>query len=175
MTINTPPFVDEPSARDEELDMAVRDALGSYGPFRMWGDKIELETRQGVVTLSGIVRSHSAKEIAEQVVRRVPGVKSVENRLVADADVESAIAQALASDPRTGTSFPGILVGVVFGVVYLKGTVATAEVKAAAGQIALGVPGVQSVSNELLTLPELTPAVQTGAPGKPQAAVKPVA
>ena len=151
MSMSTPPLATEHTSIDEALIMAVRDALASYVPIRILGDSVELDARDGTVVLSGIVQSHTSRETAGQIVSKVPGVKAVENKLVVDAEVELAVAQALAADPRTRVAFPGILVGVVFGVVYLKGQVASAEIKTAANQVASKVPGVRSVSNELTT------------------------
>ena len=55
-----------------------------------------------------------------------------------------------AVDERTRDAFPGILVGVVFGTVYLKGTAASEAVKKAAGEIVGRIENVRQVSNELV-------------------------
>jgi osmotically-inducible protein OsmY len=138
--------------RDVNLEQAVRDALDRYAPLRMWQHSIEVQASGGTVVLAGNARSQAEKEIAEKFVRSVKGVTSVENRLIVDGDLEVAVAQALAADARTGSAFPGILVGVVFGTNFLKGTVASQDVKKAAGEIASQVAGVQRVSNELIVL-----------------------
>jgi osmotically-inducible protein OsmY len=168
MTMSVPPIYDGHNEVDEELIVAVRDALDQYAPVHIWGDGIQIDARAGTVVLSGVTRSRSSKETAERIARSVKGVSSVDNRLVVDPDVELAIAQALAADPRTRGGFPGILVGVVFGVTFLKGTVPTAEMKAAAEEIARQIPGVKSVSNELTVLQEVK-----AAPGKPAVAARP--
>ncbi len=168
MTVSTTAGYDGRPASDEWLEVVARDALNAYSPAYSWRDGIGVTAHNGVVTLVGAVRTNSAKETAEQVVRRAKGVTSVQNDLTVDALTELAVAQALADDPRTHDSFPGILVGVVFGVCYLKGTAPNAQVKTAAGEIASKIPGVKSVSNELTTMSEVKTA-----PGKPQAAVKP--
>ncbi len=167
MTLSTPPVYDGHNQVDEELITAVRDALNQYTPIHIWGDGIQIDARAGTVTLAGVTRSRSSKETAERIARSVKGVSMVQNHLVVDPDVELAIAQALAADPRTQGGFPGILIGVVFGVTFLKGTVPTAEMKAAAEEIARKIPGVRSVSNELAVLQETKPA-----PGKPVAAAR---
>lgn len=168
MTTSTPPIDARPTESEEELMIAVRDALARYTPVRVWDESVVVKAQGSTIVLSGSVRSRSAKEMAAEIVRKVKGVSAVEDHLVVDADVELAIAQALAVDPRTQAVFPGVLVGVVFGVVYLKGHVASTEVKKAATEIALKVPGVRSVSNELTTPPE-----PVAAPKKPS--VKPPA
>ncbi|HEY8532771.1 MAG TPA: BON domain-containing protein [Micromonospora sp.] len=47
---------------------------------------ITVETDGGTVILRGTVRSWSARERAERISRRVPGVTAVENRIVVDPD-----------------------------------------------------------------------------------------
>ena len=132
-----------------ELDQAVRDALMEYTPFRAWSHQIEIETRGSTVVLSGLARVPNIKNTVEKIVRAVKGVTSVENKIVADDEVEIAVAQALAADPRTRGGFPGIVVGVVFGIVFIKGVAASAAMKSAAAELAGKVPGVVRVSEEL--------------------------
>jgi len=44
--------------------------------------QISVETRKGIVELSGFVDSQKAKDKAEQIARGVDGVKSVKNALI---------------------------------------------------------------------------------------------
>ena len=132
------------------LAIAVREMLWQYTPLRVSGQEVQVDARDSTVILSGAVRSRTVKATAEQLAWKVKGVGAVENQLIVDDDLEIAVAQTLASDARTRAGFPGILVGVVYGVAYLKGTVASAEIKNAAGEIARRVPGVTRVSNELV-------------------------
>jgi osmotically-inducible protein OsmY len=145
MSLNT--FDSNP--HDANLETAVRDALEQYAPLSMWKHSVQVRANAGTVTLSGTARSQAEKEVAENLVSRVKGVSTVQNQLIVDSDLELAVAQALVSDARTRPGFPGILVGVVFGVAYLKGTAPTKELKQAAGEIASQVAGVARVSNEL--------------------------
>lgn len=172
MTMAVPPIRDQHSTSEDTLIIAVRDALSAYNPVRMWGDCVQLDAHGSTILLSGNIRNHSAKEIAEQITRQVPRVTAVENNLVVDLDTELAVAQALGSDPRTQSSFPGILVGVVFGYVYLKGTVQKAETKTAAGEIASKIAGVRIVSNELNVAAPAQPVQKPSTP-KAQAAAQP--
>jgi osmotically-inducible protein OsmY len=157
--------VDGHSIADAELEDAVNNAILRYGTLRVWGHAMSVEANQGVITLSGHVRTRVSKTTVESVVRQVSGVRDVKNELIVDTDLEIAVAQALANDPRSVKGFPGILVGSGFGEVFLKGAVASPEIKAAAGEIAARVAGVRTVTNELVA-PE---------PPKPAAAAKPVA
>ncbi len=149
MSLN-PSSKNAPSATDLQLTTAIRDALTQYTPTRIWEQRIEISAHEGEVTLLGITRNRSAKQTAERIARQVKGVSKLQNQIIADDDVEVALAQALAADAQTCNSFPGIIVGVVFGVAYLKGTVTSNQIKQAASQVANQVPGVQRVSNELI-------------------------
>ncbi len=140
---------------DTELEEAVRGAILRYGTLRIWGHAFQVEADDGVVTLVGHVRTAVSKETAERIVRQVSGVKAVKNKLIVDTDLEVAVAQALANDPRTVAGFPGILVGSAFGEIFLKGMVASREIKEAASEVAGRVPGVREVTNEL-AVPETT-------------------
>ncbi len=134
---------------DATLEQSVRNALDRYTPLRVWQHSIQIQANNGAVVLSGCARSQAEKEVAGNLARAVKGVTAVENRLIADGDLEIAIAQALAADARTRDAFPGVLVGVVFGTVYLKGTAVSDDVKKAASEITSKIAGILRVSNEL--------------------------
>ncbi len=141
------------SPQDAELEERVREEVLGYATLRIWGHAFQVQARGGTVRLVGHVRTQVSKETAERVARQVPGVQNVKNELWVDTDLEIAVAQALANDPRTVKGFPGILVGSAFGEIFLKGAVASPEIKSAASEIAAKVPGVREVTNEL-TVPE---------------------
>ena len=120
----------------------------------MWAKLVNVSAEGDVVALSGTVRTRATKETAEVVAQSVAGVGQVKNALVVDTDLETEIARALATDPRTRDSAPDTLVGVVFGTAFLNGRAPSFQVKKAAGEIAAQVPGVHSVTNALIA-PEL--------------------
>jgi osmotically-inducible protein OsmY len=146
------PNTSNSNQHDANLEQTVRDALDRYPPLRMWQHSIQIQANNGAVILSGSARSQAEKQIAGNLARAVKGATSVENQLIADGDLEIAIAQALATDARTRDAFPGVLVGVVFGTVYLKGTAVSDDVKKAASEIASKIGGILRVSNELVVL-----------------------
>lgn len=67
---------------DDQLYDQVRMRLISDTTVQ--GGRIEVEVSEGVVKLSGRVRTSKAKEKATKVVKKIKGVKSVENQLVVD-------------------------------------------------------------------------------------------
>jgi len=80
LTVKT--TMDRPSEQvvdDGEITARVKTALA--GDPRTKAHQINIETRSGVVQLSGFVDSSEAKSTAEQLARAVEEVKSVDNEL----------------------------------------------------------------------------------------------
>lgn len=159
------------SSQDQALELAAIDALQNYEGVRVWTDALELRANNGLLEISGHVRTHAEKEVTENVVLQTKGVQDVLSHLYVDTDLEIVVARALGNDARTRGSFPGILVGSAFGEIYLKGSVASQEIKKAAAEIAAQVQGVRAVNNQL----EAPEPPKPAAPAKPAAAAKPVA
>lgn len=67
---------------DAALEAKVRSALALSS--RVSGMKIDVDTRSGIITLSGRVPTQEARSIVEAIVTDTPGVGGVENRLVVD-------------------------------------------------------------------------------------------
>jgi osmotically-inducible protein OsmY len=133
---------------DEEIVGAVTRALIDDGQVN-FADIIHVRGENGVVLLSGTVRSAGEKAEAGRVAGRVPGVKAVENELTvvtngraADEVLQKAVALALAARPdleqRLGCT-------VRDGIVRLIGHVDDAVQIDAAQAIAGRVPGVEAV------------------------------
>ncbi len=74
-------------------------------------------------------------------------MRQVCNRLVADDDLQVAVAEALGRDPRTRAVQPRVQVD--FGRVTLIGRVRDEPTRAAAASVATDVPGVRAVVNQL--------------------------
>lgn len=117
---------------------------------------INVDTRNGVVTLFGIVSSKEVKAAAEADARKVNGVKGVRNELqvvasakqadvkVRDEEVEHAVKEALETP-----EFKDISVSVKNGVVQLKGNVPTGARRLEAAVLARSISGVRSVEDDL--------------------------
>jgi osmotically-inducible protein OsmY/uncharacterized protein YrrD len=164
--------VDWISAIDERgVHLAVeRAALYQLPPYRpdsaiaadvdqaLWSDEViralDIETidvavHDGVVTLSGYATTPTSKARAERAARQVPGVLRVENEIVTDGEVVTAVAQALARDERTRRA--RIFVHAEHGVVTLYGEIENPDVRAAAEEVAASVPQVRGVINDVQT------------------------
>ena len=68
--------------KDDQLYDQVR--LRLISDTTVQGGRIEVEVSDGVVKLTGRVRTAKAKEKATNVVKKIKGVKSVDNQLVVD-------------------------------------------------------------------------------------------
>jgi hyperosmotically inducible protein len=124
---------------------------------------INVDTRDGVVTLFGTVGSKEAREQAEAEVRKIEGVREVENDLqvVEPAEAESAartdeqlgeaIEQRLEASERLGEA--DFDVEVENGVARLSGSVPTQGDKLAALTVARSTQGVRRVIDDLRVEP----------------------
>lgn len=163
------------AAQNAPLAQAVYDVLLRYDPIRSSDSPIHVVTADGVVTLSGLVRTRTMKSMAEALTRRVPGVRDVQNELLTDTDIELAIALELGTNERLRRAGSNILVRSLLGTVYLSGDVEAPsleeaqELKELAEEIAEGVPGVIRAVNAIVARErghvaeaETTEAVEAG-------------
>jgi len=122
--------------------------------------QIEVETRDGVVQLSGFVESMDMQEVAVRTARAVPGVKEVRNDLelrqgertvgtVVDDTVIAAKVKAKLTDEAGLAVANDVNVEVNNGVVQLSGFVSTMEEKNQAANAATTVDGVRDVRNNI--------------------------
>ena len=121
--------------------------------------EINVDSRDGVVTLFGMVPSQESKSAAAEIARDVTGVKRVENQVevvpskksdmvqARDEEIQEGVKKAL--NDRGEQENARIDVEVKNGVVQLKGTVPTWQRNLSAVYVARSVTGVQSVRNEL--------------------------
>jgi hyperosmotically inducible protein len=156
------------SARDTALTERVKAALAGDRAFAA-GD-IDVETRDGVVQLSGFVNSEDQRTAALLRARSVQGVQEVRNDLslrddarparqpVADTVIASRVRDSL-QDADLGAESE-VNVGVSKGVVQLSGFVSTPQEKARAGDLASAVEGVRDVENQIALTDEPEPAPQ---------------
>jgi osmotically-inducible protein OsmY len=120
--------------------------------------KANVDTTDGNVVIHGIVTSEADKAKAEATVRNVSGVKSVRNLLqVVSADQkedvkfqDSVTKDRVEAEIKADKTLHNVKVASVNnGVVLLKGTVHSLDVKLRAAETAYGVPGVDHVATEI--------------------------
>jgi osmotically-inducible protein OsmY len=90
--------VSEPALASETDDRIESSAEQSY-VFKTYlrGDAIKIESKDGVVTLTGTVAEEPHKTLAQETVASLPGVKSVDNRLELKGTPAAESADALVS------------------------------------------------------------------------------
>lgn len=144
-------------ASDMALTSKVKSALAADSAVR--AKDIEVETRDGIVQLSGFVESEDAIAAAVMRARSVDGVDEVRNDLVVrneDRPAKQPVSDTVIAS-RVRSSLGGaqlddesdVNVEVSAGVVQLSGFVTSVEEKARAGDAASAVPGVRDVENNI--------------------------
>ena len=147
------------SSGDAATTRKVKTALGLSK--RLAGFDIDVNTSNGIVTLSGRVPSEDAKSLAGEIARDTPGVTEVKNEIaiepgaqpssesvhVEDLEIRVAILEALSHSRELGGK--SIDVKVDNRTVTLSGTVETPAQRNGAEQIARAVDGVAGVTNNL--------------------------
>jgi osmotically-inducible protein OsmY len=133
---------------DDELELAVYEALRAVGPIRYHAlRRIEVEARHGIVRLSGHVAKDLHRHEALEVVSEVPGVVRVDDQLVSDEQLVTAVALAMRPHPQLQPS--RVTVSSNLGTVILEGELDSAEDAELATNVAAAVPGVVSVDSRL--------------------------
>jgi hyperosmotically inducible protein len=156
---------------DTAITAKVKQRLASDD--RLQAAKIDVETNNGVVTLSGSAPTGELKSAAEQLARNVAEVQGIDNKISSPSVVDDMEAKAenaadqvgvAASDATITTKVKAqfaaddqvkataINVDTDKGVVTLKGKVASAEARKRAVDITKNVDGVKSVDDDQLTV-----------------------
>ena len=122
----------------------------------MFSGQIDIQTKAGIVLLSGSVPNLQTIEQALILTTTIRGVRAVINRLEcnsvprADLDVARDIAAVLCCDPATYTT--KIEIKVEAGVATLRGKVASWQKKELCGWIVKRVRGLWDVKNEIIVI-----------------------
>lgn len=160
-----------PALRAGDADNRIEAAAkGSYN-FKTYlkDDAIKVQSRDGVVTLSGTVARDYHKFLAEETVAGLPGVQRVDNQLTlvgeqpsdkSDGWISTKVMAALTFHKHVSAT--STEVHTKDGVVTLTGKADTAAQKELTGEYAKDVEGVKEVRNELtVTHPAKKPAHET--------------
>ncbi|HEX7114061.1 MAG TPA: BON domain-containing protein [Steroidobacter sp.] len=155
--------LNEATRSDPALTARVKAAL--IGNEEIESGRIDIQTQEGIVQLSGFVDSDEMKQAAGQAAREVPGVREVRNQLVVqqsdrtigeatdDTVIAAKVKSQLASESGLETA-SDVDVEVSQGVVQLSGFVSSEDQKSEAEHIARGVSGVTDVRNDIQVQPE---------------------
>ena len=150
LAASTPLFASETDAR---IDASAKD---SY-VFRTYlkTDAVKVEAKEGVVTLSGTVNDASHKDLAQETVANLPGVKSVDNRLELKAEYPAEqtnewLAMKIKAALLFHRSVSAVTTEVYVeeGIVTLRGEAETEAQKELTTEYA-DVVGVKSIKNEM--------------------------
>lgn len=149
-------------ASDTVLTSKVKAALASDRAVK--ASDVQVETRDGVVQLSGFVDSEEASTAAVMRARSVNGVAEVRNDLsirtddrpaqepVSDRVIAARVRDSLGNVKLADGS--DVNVEVSEGVVQLSGFVMSVEEKARAGDAASAIAGVRDVENHIALVDE---------------------
>jgi osmotically-inducible protein OsmY len=136
---------------DRRLFFKVRNVLWDYEPLRASGAQLAIDVQHQIVQVNGRVRSVAQKQLVDALVRRVDGVRGVENGIVADPEIARDVALALARDPELAAHV--IQVVSQLGEVTLIGAVPNDRLEQRAVEIAAGLGIVHSVQSGLAIQP----------------------
>lgn len=147
------------SETDDRVESAAKD---SY-VFKTYlkDDHVTVDSKEGVVTLTGDVANENHKSLAESTVENLPGVASVNNQLQVTApstpensDAWLGIKVKTALLFRRNVNGLATKVSVKDGVVTLEGDAQSQAQKDLTGLYASDVEGVKSVDNRLAIVPQ---------------------
>jgi hyperosmotically inducible protein len=138
-------------------DSQIEDAAkASYNYRTVLDNHVKVKSEDGVVTLTGTVQDRDQKAMAEDTVRNLPGVVSVNNEIKVESEPAEHSDAWIALKVRTellvhsNVSATSTKVDVSNGVVLLTGTVANSAQKDLTEVYAKGIEGVTSVTNDLV-------------------------
>lgn len=134
---------------DEELSRAALNAL--KWDTRVPDERIKFRVSQGWITLEGTVNQRCQREAAEEVIRKLVGVRHIENRIevkpvITPVDVKTRIENALR---RMAPGEPRITVDVQGSKVILHGNVQSQAERRQAERTAWSAPSVSKVEDHL--------------------------
>lgn len=152
--LGVPAIAGYASDMDDRIESA---AEGSYVFMTfLKGDDVEVESEEGVVTLTGTVSDESHKKLAEDTVSELPGVKEVVNKIEVEPESPSEGSDAwLAAKVKLtllfhrSVSASDTYVDVEDGVVTLSGEAETRAQRDLTTEYAKDVGGVKGVVNRM--------------------------
>jgi osmotically-inducible protein OsmY len=158
--------------RAADTDSRIESSAAKSYTFKttLKDDSIKVDSKDGVVTLTGTVAAASDKSLAEDTVSSLPSVKSVNNQLVvsgeqpaehSDAWITTKVKTALLF--HRNVSATGTTVYTKDGIVTLEGEASSLAQKELTAEYAKNVDNVKSVQNNMTV--GKTPAVSSETTG----------
>lgn len=139
-------MIELPTQQLEDLQTAVDEALWHYTPVRgaLW-ELRAVVAPEGEVEIRGHVRASTIKDGVIGALRAVPGVLRIVDRLIADPELEMAVARALAEIKQLQ---PGtIAVRSHLGKVSLLGRLSDEALRKQVRDAAAAVHGVRGIDD----------------------------
>ncbi|MDP3481158.1 MAG: BON domain-containing protein [Desulfoprunum sp.] len=160
LLINVPLFASDTDARIESS------AQESY-VFKNYlkEDNIKMQSKDGVVTLTGTVSDPSHKSLAQETVANLPGVTGVDNKLKDKGEAAAQTDAWLITKVKSTLLFHknvnaiGTEVMAQNGTITLRGEATSLAQKDLTAEYAMDVEGVKNVTNEMTVPPT---AMETG-------------
>lgn len=153
-----------------ELDGQIEAASRNSYTFKtlLKDDNIEVRSKEGAVTLTGVVGDENHKSLAQNTVESLPGVESVDNQIQvtpqappkdSDAWLSFKVKSALLF--RRNVSALATKVFAKDGVITLEGEAANGAQKELTGQYVQDVEGVKSVKNNITVVERPEKPIET--------------
>ena len=171
-TIVSTMFITTAPLRAADTDDRIESAATKSYVFKTYlkDDAIKVESKDGVVTLTGSVADNAHKTLAENTVSSLPGVTSVNDQLAvvgaqppehSDAWITTKVKTALLFHRNVSAS--GTTVTTVGGIVTLTGVADSAAQRELTTEYAKDIDNVVSVNNEMTIT--TTPAIPSATMG----------
>jgi osmotically-inducible protein OsmY len=151
LVLNTP-------VQAENMDSRIESSARQSYVFKTYlqNDDIKIESKDGAVTLTGMVSENFHKSLAQETVAGLPGVKGVDNRLEVKGAFPTANSDAWLREKvrvtllfHRSVSAATTEVDVKDGIVTLRGEAASQAQKELTTEYAKDVEGVKVVNNEM--------------------------
>ena len=134
---------------ENDIETAILERLYNNEALRQSKAAIRVQMMGNLALLTGNVRTDTHAELAEAIVRRVPGVRQVRNEIITDAGIENETALRLALDPNVRLTTDQVTISSLLGSVMLTGRVESEAKKEAALTALESVHGVWEIVDGL--------------------------
>jgi osmotically-inducible protein OsmY len=157
-------------AQASGMDSRIESSARQSYVFKTYlqGDDIKIQSKDGAVTLTGIVSENFHKSLAQETVAGLPGVTTVDNRLEIKGAAPTANSDAWLRDKvkvsllfHRSVSSAKTEVDVKDGVVTLRGVANGQSQKELTSEYARNVEGIKDVKNEMTVVRNSNKAPRT--------------